>query len=163
MTFKGFGVGIAKGMALTFRHFFRPAITVQYPEEGLVPSRRTRGNEFFWWSGRCTGCATCAKACPQGNIQIVTSRESDNSYFVEKFEIDRGRCMFCGLCVEACPFGALYMGRSYEEARYRRRELIADKFQLMSAERKPSAYAHPGLEPAMPVQTIMLIPKKGKR
>jgi NADH-quinone oxidoreductase subunit I len=69
---------------------------------------------------------------------------------------DIGRCMFCGLCVEACPYDALYMGRSYEEAKYSRRLLWADKEVLMSPGAKPSAYGHPELESLMPEQSLLV-------
>lgn len=159
-----YGKGIAKGLALTFKHLFRPPITVQYPEEKLVPSRRFRGYELVWYPGKCTGCATCAKSCPQGNIEIITFRGEDNRYKVRKFEVDTGRCMFCGLCVESCPFEALFMGRSYERASYRRQQLVLSKEQLtLSPERQPSGYARPKVEALLPKQTLLLDrPTRGK-
>ena len=146
-----------KGLALTFRHLFRSPITVEYPEQGLTFSRRFRGYELVWDVGRCTGCATCAKSCPQGNIEIVTSRGSDNTYKVEKFEVDSGRCMFCGLCVEACPYEALFMGCGYERASYQRGQLVLSKEELEpSSERQPSGYARPKVEALMPRQTLLI-------
>jgi len=64
--------------------------------------------------------------------------------------------MFCGLCVEVCPYNALYMGRSYEQARYSRRLLWADKEILMSPDNEPSAYGHPELEEGIPKQTLLV-------
>jgi len=144
-------------MAVPFKHLFRAPITVQYPEEKLVVSRRIRGNELVWFPDRCTGCATCAKACPQGNIEIVTHVGNENNYVVDKFEVDIGRCMFCGLCVEACPYDALAMGRSYEQAQHRRRKLILSKEELqLSDVRQPSGYARPKIEASLPNQSLLI-------
>jgi len=109
-----------------------------------------------WRSDLCTGCATCAKSCPHGIIQIATHRNGENQYVVDRIEFDTGRCMYCGLCVEACPFNALYMGLSYEESRYSRKLLWADRETLMAPENKPSAYGHPELEEQLPRQTLLV-------
>ena len=157
MKFERYGVGIAKGMALTFKHLFRSPITVQYPEERLVVSRRIRGNELVWYPDRCTGCATCAKSCPQGNIEIVTHAGEENNYVVDKFEVDTGRCTFCGLCVESCPYEALALGLSYERARYRRGDMVLSKDELLLSDiRQPSGYARPKIEATLPKQTLLV-------
>ena len=161
MKFERYGLGILKGMAVTLMHLFRPPITVQFPEEKLVVSRRERGNELVWFPDRCTGCATCAKSCPQGNIEIVTHRdESSNNYIVDKFEVDTGRCMFCGLCVEACPYEALAFGISYERAQYRRADLVLSKEEILPEVRTPSGYARPAIEAKLPKQSLLLYPDR---
>jgi NADH-quinone oxidoreductase subunit I len=109
-----------------------------------------------WRSDLCTGCATCAKSCPHGIIHIETSRNGENKYIVEKIEFDIGRCMFCGLCVEACPYNALYMGRDYEQAKYQRQLLWADKDILMDPAVEVSAYGHPELEWHIPRQSLLI-------
>lgn len=163
MKFDKYGIGIAKGMMLTLKHLFRPPITVQYPEEKLNVSRRIRGNELVWFPDKCTGCATCAKSCPQGNIVIATHPGEDNKYIVDKFEVDTGRCMFCGLCVESCPYYALAMGYSYERSQYRRGDLVLNKEALrVSEERQPSGYDRPEIEKRLPKQSLLIYGDKDK-
>ena len=158
MKFERYGKGIAKGLSVTIRHLWRHPITTQYPEQRLNPSRRTRGNELIWDRGKCTGCATCAKTCPQGAIRIVTSASpQENKYNVETFEVDTGYCISCGLCVEACPYNALFLGYAYERARYRRGELVqSGEALLASPDRPTSAYMHPELAEALPRQTLLV-------
>lgn len=162
MSLKIAGIGLMQGLSVVFKNATRKRITEQYPEERLTVSRRTRAQELVWDPGPCTGCGTCAKACPQGNIKITTSVAPDNKYVVEKFENDEGRCIFCGLCVEACPYEALFFGRSYERSKYRRGELVADKDQMSSWEKERSAYYRPDLYDSLPEQTL-LIYRKHKR
>ena len=165
MRFERYGIGVAKGMALTLKHLFRKPITTQYPEERLTVSQRVRGNELVWDKERCTGCATCAKSCPQGAINIITSvKVEENKYLVEKFEVDIGYCIFCGLCVESCPYEALFMSCDYERARYRRQELVMTKEGLLLSDKKrPSGYAHPKVEATLPRQTLLLDRDKVKK
>jgi NAD(P)H-quinone oxidoreductase subunit I len=158
-----YGKGVAKGMALTFKHLFRPPITVQYPEEKLQVSRRIRGNELVWYPNRCTGCTNCVRACPQGNIEILTHKGDKKKYAVDKFEIDTGRCMFCGLCVEACPFKALAMGTDYEKSRYKQNDLVMGKEDLSMTEAKQgSGYMRPELEKKLPKQSLLVYGNKKK-
>lgn len=162
--FERYGKGIAKGLAVTIRHLFRHPITTQYPEQRLTTSRRSRGNELIWNQEKCTGCATCAKTCPQGAIEIVVSvKPVENKYAVEKYEVDIGYCIQCGLCVEACPFEALFMGYAYERAQYRRDELVQTKeMMLESPERPVSGYFYPELAARLPEQTLLLDRNKVK-
>ena len=96
---------------------------------------RFRGNEFVWYDDRCTACASCAKYCPLGIIEIVTHPGGENmqageNYAIDKFDIDTGRCMFCGLCVEACPYDALHMGTDFERGNYERVNLAVSYTHL---------------------------------
>ncbi len=158
MKLSRYGNGLAKGMLVVLQNLIRHPITTQYPEERLTPSRRTRGNELVWDNVKCTGCATCAKSCPQGAIHITTSVGSkDNKYEMVKIEVDTGYCISCGLCVEACPYSAIYMGYSYERAKYRRGELVQVNEMLLASPARPaSAFMHPEIAPNLPQQTLLV-------
>lgn len=147
-----------KGMSVTIRHLFRHPTVNQYPEQRLNISRRTRGNELIWSREKCTGCGTCAKTCPQGAIEIVTAANpADNKYEVEKYQVDTGYCIQCGLCVEACPYDALFMGYSYERAKYRRGELVQSDDELLESPDRPvSGYFHPDIAEKLPKQTLLV-------
>ena len=159
MKFDHYGRGIAKGMTVTIKHMFRHPTVSQYPEQRLNTSRRIRGNELIWDRKLCTGCATCAKTCPQGAIDIVTSANLvNNKYEVEKYQVDTGYCIQCGLCVEACPFKALFMSTAYEKAKYKRLELIQEKEDMMLGQegKQASGYFYPEIAAALPRQTLLI-------
>lgn len=158
MKFERYGIGIAKGMTVTIKHLFRSSTVSQYPEQRLNTSRRIRGNELIWSKEKCTGCATCAKTCPQGAIEIVTSTNLvENKYRVEKYEIDTGYCIQCALCVEACPFQALFLSYRYECSTYRRDELIQGKEAMLETPESPvSGYFYPERAARLPEQTLLI-------
>ncbi len=153
------GMGLIKGLGVVLKNLTRRPVTEQYPEQRLTVSRRTRAPELVWDPNRCTGCATCAKACPQGVIKIETSAAEGNKYHVEKFETDTGYCIFCGFCVEACPFDALFMSSGYENGKYRRQDLILGKEALMAAQKHPSAYYHPEPVPGVALPDAEKLPR----
>ena len=146
-----YGLGLAKGLAVTMKNLFRRPFTIQYPEERVPQHPRFRGEEFVFYEERCTGCASCAKYCPLGIIRIVTdpsgtAPEEGDKYKLEVFDIDIGRCMFCGLCVEACPYDALFMGSGFERGRYQRKDLVITIDELRHADKRPSTWFRPQLE-----------------
>jgi NAD(P)H-quinone oxidoreductase subunit I len=156
---------LVKGMIVTFKHLFRHPITTQYPEQRLVPSRRTRGNELVWNNVKCVACTTCAKTCPQGAIHMVTAPDpsNPNKLIMVKIEVDTGYCISCGMCVESCPYNALHMGYAYEKARYRRKDLIQSNEALLASEtRIASAFMHPDMEKDLPEQTLLIDRNKKK-
>ncbi|OGO00641.1 MAG: hypothetical protein A2Y58_00530 [Chloroflexi bacterium RBG_13_51_52] len=145
-------------MAVTIKHLLRHPTVTQFPDQRLNISRRSRGNELIWSREKCTGCATCAKTCPQGAIEIVTSTNmAENKYEVETYRVDTGYCIQCGLCVEACPYDALFMGYSYERAKYRRAELVQSNDELLESPSRPaSGYFHPEIAETLPKQTLLV-------
>jgi NADH-quinone oxidoreductase subunit I len=124
-----YGLGIAKGMFITLRHLFRRPFTVQYPEEVRQVPPRARTN-LLWFDERCTGCSTCAQACPDGCILVATSPREDGSLNKDRYEIDFRLCMFCGLCVEACPYEAIQAGGPFDDAVYVFDDMYRDKDAL---------------------------------
>ena len=124
-----YGLGIAKGLLVTFKHIFRPPITVSYPEEERDVPLRARTN-LLWFQERCTGCSTCAQACPVGCILVETSPRADGTLNIDRYEIDFRICMYCGLCTEACPYQAIQAGGRYDDAVYVFEDMYRDSNAL---------------------------------
>ena len=159
MRFSIKGIGLMDGLALTLKNLFRRPVTTQYPEQRLIPAKRIRGNELVWNDSKFVVCTTCAKACPQGAIHMVTNGdpENPNKPAMTRIEIDTGYCISCWICVESCPYKALQMGYAYELAKYRRGELVqANEGLLASETKKSSAFMRPDLEAGLPEQTLLI-------
>ena len=62
------GLGLVKGMALTFRRIFEPKATIKYPEQraDVAPKFRGRLQLLYDEYGtlKCETCFQCAQACP---------------------------------------------------------------------------------------------------
>jgi len=62
------GMGIARGMSITLRRFFQPAVTIRYPEVDppIPPKNRGRLQLLYDENGalKCETCFQCAQACP---------------------------------------------------------------------------------------------------
>ena len=148
-----YGIAMAKGLLVTLKNMTKKPFTVQYPEERVKQHPRFRGEEFVWYEERCTGCASCAKYCPLGIIEIVTTPSETapaegDKYRLEVFDIELQRCMFCGLCVEACPYDALFMGSGFEQGQYSRENMVITIDQLRQSNKHPSTWYRPQLEAA---------------
>jgi len=94
----------AKGLSLTFRTMWKPAITVQYPREKLVPYDLFRGVLLFD-ANTCIACNLCVKACPSECIALENAVNPAGKKVakVAWYTIDLGKCNFCRLCEESCP------------------------------------------------------------
>ncbi len=154
-----YGSGIVKGMLLTLQHLVRPPITVNYPEvERNVPVR-ARTN-LLWFEERCTGCSTCAQACPDGCILVQTSPRPDGTLNIDRYEIDFRICMYCGLCTEACPYQAIQSGGRYDDAVYIFENMYRDRDRLTAEAQtyldgSGGRYPNGQLQDASPLRTAM--------
>ncbi len=124
-----YGTGIARGMGLTLRQLFKPVDTVEYPEVSRPVPVYARTN-LLWFEERCTGCSTCAQACPDGCILVATSQDAEGRRNIDRYEIDFRICMYCGLCTEACPYEAIQPGGPLDDAVTNFDEMYRDKHAL---------------------------------
>jgi NADH-quinone oxidoreductase subunit I len=127
---------LAAGMAVTLRYFFKPNITVQYPEERTPLSPRFRGEHALrrneQGEERCVACKLCESVCPAQAIFITIDPSSTAEKRLTKvYDIDHAKCIFCGYCQEACPVEAIVLGPNFEFFAETRDGLVADKQRLL--------------------------------
>ncbi|MBV5307713.1 MAG: NADH-quinone oxidoreductase subunit I [Desulfobulbaceae bacterium] len=115
------------GMGITFREFFKPVVTVQYPYQTIKMSDRFRGHiELIAdeeGKPKCVACGMCERACPSGCISlnsISVETEVDGKVkkkkVLSKYDLDFTKCSLCGQCVENCNFGAIEFSKEYNLA-----------------------------------------------
>jgi NADH-quinone oxidoreductase subunit I len=133
---------ILGGMAITFKHMFKKAPTVKYPEQTREVSPVYRGVHVLKRDaeGRenCTACGLCAVACPAEAITMeAAERQKGEEHlyreekYAAKYEINMLRCIFCGLCEEACPKDAVYLTDRLIDSKYTRSGFIYGKDKLV--------------------------------
>jgi NADH-quinone oxidoreductase subunit I len=136
---------MARGLAVTFRHLFKPPVTLQYPEEKapMVPGYRGLHKLLRYEEGpdkgleRCIGCKLCQAACPVDCIYIESAentpeaRFSPGERYASIYEINELRCIYCGYCEEACPTDAIVLREEYEFSDYSRESMIYTKDRLL--------------------------------
>jgi len=128
--FSGF-YSLMQGMDITIKYFVNPktVITQQYPEnrETLEMFDRFRGPLHMPHDengkNTCTACGICEKACPNGTISVLPTKDISGRKVLGKYIYRISQCAFCALCVEACPFGAIRMAKDFELTVYDRGEL----------------------------------------
>jgi len=133
------GLGLFKGMWLTFRTFLRKPPTIMYPIEKEIPLPRARGVIALDVEA-CTVCMLCARDCPDWCIYIEGHKEQQppaepggrarSRSVLDRFDIDFALCMYCGICVEVCPFDALFWSPEYEYSTRNVADLLHDKARL---------------------------------
>jgi NADH-quinone oxidoreductase subunit I len=123
------------GLMVTGKYFVSPRqiVTQQYPEnrDKLKMYERFKGevimihdeNNFH----RCNGCGICEMNCPNGSIEIITDKitneEGKTERIIDKHIYHLSMCTFCGLCIKSCPSNALAFSQEFEHAVFDRHKL----------------------------------------
>ena len=131
-----FLLDMLKGLALTGRHFLKPTITVQFPEEKTPMSNRFRGlhalRRYPNGEERCIACKLCEAVCPAMAITIESVPREDGTRRTSRYDIDLTKCIFCGFCEEACPVDAIVETRVLEYHGEQRGDLYYTKQMLLA-------------------------------
>lgn len=133
---------IMNGMRITFSHFFRKKVTINYPEKKRPISEVFRGQHVLKrdekGAERCTACGLCAVACPAEAITMTAAERKkgeEGLYREEKYaavyEINMLRCIFCGLCEEACPKEAIFLTDRIVPTEFERGDFVYGKNKLV--------------------------------
>jgi len=74
-------IDLLKGLKVTLKNFFKPKITVQYPEVKTPISNRFRGKlalmKYENGEERCIACKLCSAVCPANAISIDSEESED--------------------------------------------------------------------------------------
>ncbi|MGC7871038.1 NuoI/complex I 23 kDa subunit family protein [Desulfosporosinus sp. SYSU MS00001] len=120
-----FGAGLVKGLRITIKRFLGPNLTEYYPEMKPVLPPRTRSS-LALEPEKCITCGLCVNICPNQVINLTSEKDENNKRILKTYQMNIGRCLLCGLCTQACPTGALKLSLEFENAVYRREELLWD-------------------------------------
>jgi NADH-quinone oxidoreductase subunit I len=127
---------LLQGMAVTASYFFKPKITVQYPEDKTPMSPRFRGlhalRRYPNGEERCIACKLCEAVCPAMAITIESAQRDDGSRRTTRYDIDLTKCIFCGFCEEACPVDAIVETHIFEYHGETRGDLLYTKQMLLA-------------------------------
>jgi NADH-quinone oxidoreductase chain I len=127
------------GFATTFKYMFKPAVTVNYPDQKVPMYPKWRGKQVLMRDElgleKCVACGLCAVACPADAIYLEAA-ENDGTVmagprYAITYQIHKMRCIYCGMCEEACPVSAVFMGKDYELAVYNKNEFVWDKQDML--------------------------------
>jgi len=128
-------LAIPKGLLVTFKHLFKPSVTIRYPEVKIKLPERYRGLHYLTrdenGKEKCVCCGLCAVVCPSGCIYMEPKENDRGERYALVYEINELRCIFCGYCEEACPVGAIFLGKEYEFSNDEREKFIYTKEELL--------------------------------
>ena len=124
-----------QGLSVTLRNFFRPPVTINYPEEKAPQSARFRGlhalRRYPNGEERCIACKLCEAVCPALAITIESEQRADGTRRTTRYDIDLFKCIYCGFCEEACPVDSIVETNIFEYHFENRGENIMTKDKLL--------------------------------
>jgi NADH-quinone oxidoreductase subunit I len=125
---------IGRALGVTFRNFWRPPVTVQYPTVKRVYPDRFRGILALTYDREtgeenCIGCRLCEFICPPQVIKVEMLKAEKRNW-AKTFTLELYSCEFCELCVQVCPTDAIIMLKTFDLATADRREMLLDKDRL---------------------------------
>ena len=124
------------GLSVTLRNFFRPKVTLQYPEEKTPQSPRFRGlhalRRYPNGQERCIACKLCEAVCPALAITIESDVGPDGTRRTTRYDIDLFKCIYCGFCEESCPVDSIVETDIHEFHFEARNETVYTKPMLLA-------------------------------
>src|SRR5688572_12589849 len=124
------------GLWVTWRKFWTPKVTVNYPEEKTPQSPRFRGlhalRRYPNGEERCIACKLCEAVCPALAITIDSEQRADGTRRTTRYDIDLFKCIYCGFCEESCPVDSIVETHVLEYHFENRGENIVNKQQLLA-------------------------------
>ena len=135
---------LVRGMKVTGRYFIRSKeiVTQRYPEnrDTLKMFDNFKGELILIHDENnqhsCTACGNCERKCPNGSIEIISSRvqgeDGRSKRVLDKYIYHLEMCTFCGLCVPACEEHAIKFDQKFEHA-------VFDKKILTKTLNKPGS------------------------
>lgn len=126
---------LLQGMYVAMLNMLRKKVTEPYPENRKKKVRLERFRALLTMphneknEHRCTACGICAMNCPNGTIQVISKKVTDEATGKERRELDRylydlGSCTFCDLCTTTCPQNAIAFSNDFEHSVFTRSKLV---------------------------------------
>ena len=127
---------LLRGLWVTAKNFFRPKVTLNYPEEKAPQSSRFRGlhalRRYPNGQERCIACKLCEAVCPALAITIESDVGPDGTRRTTRYDIDLTKCIFCGFCEESCPVDSIVETHIFEYHGEKRGDLYFTKEMLLA-------------------------------
>ena len=127
---------LMKGLKLTITYFFKPKVTLNYPNQKGPISPRFRGEHALrrYPNGeeRCIACKLCEAVCPAQAITIEAEPKPDGSRRTTRYDIDMTKCIYCGFCEESCPVDSIVETNIHEYHGEKRGDLYFTKEMLLA-------------------------------